>query len=93
MTTSPTESSPNRKPTHYRSLVPLGGAGVILLVLGFIIGLTWLAWLGLICILATAFLTKLWFFGDWAPTLLAAKEHDHENPWHLPPPPTLKDRL
>src|SRR6266852_4914305 len=86
-----TVNDPNSKPSPYRSLVPLGGAGVIMLVLGFIIpGWGWLAWVGFILILAAAFLTRLWFFGDWIPTMFQAKERDNKD--SLPPPPTVEGR-
>ena len=90
MATRRTVNDSNSKPSPYRSLVPLGGAGVIMIVLGFIIGSVLLVWLGFIFFLAAAFLTRLWFFGEWIPTLLAAKEREHEDSWHLPPPPTLE---
>jgi hypothetical protein len=90
MATHRTVNDQDSKPSKYRSLVPLGGAGVIMIVLGFIIGWVWLVWLGFILFLAAAFLTRLWFFGDWIPTLFAAKERDHEDSWNLPPPPTLE---
>jgi hypothetical protein len=79
------------KPSPYRLPVLLGAAGVILLVLGFIIGWTWLVLLGFALLLAAAFSVRLWFLWDWTPTLFAEKAHD-EDPWHILPPPTLEDR-
>ncbi len=61
-----------------------------MIVVGFIVGWVWLVWLGFILFLAAAFLTRLWFFGDWIPTLFSVKERDHEDSWNLPPPPTLE---
>jgi hypothetical protein len=76
----------NSKPSRYRYPLIVGGAGVISLILGFIIlGWLWLAWLGFILILAAAFLIRVSFFGDWIPTLFAAKERDHKDNLTLPP--------
>ena len=91
MATPPIESRPDRKPSPYRLPVLLGATGVILFVLGFIIGWGWLALVGFLLILGAAFSVRLWFFMDWTPTLVSAKEHD-EDPWHILPPPTLEDR-
>ena len=83
------EEQDNSKPSRYRLPLFVGVAGVILLVLGFIIpGWGWLAWLGLILFFAVAFTVRLWFVGDWIPALFAAKERDHED--SLPPPPTVE---
>ena len=91
MTNRQTMNNPNSKPSQYRLPLFVGGAGVIMLVLGFTIpGWGWLAWLGFILIFAVAFTVRLWFVGDWIPTLFAAKERDHEDSWNLPPPPTLE---
>ena len=84
-----TMNDPKRKPSQYRLPLFVGGAGVIMLVLGFTIpGWGWLAWLGFILLFAVAFTVRLWFVGDWIPTLFAAKERDNEN--DLPPPPTVE---
>ena len=89
MTNRQTMNDPNSKPSQYRLPLFVGAAGVIMLVLGFTIpGWGWLAWLGFILIFAVAFTVRLWFIGDWIPTLFAAKERDNEN--DLPPPPTVE---
>ena len=83
-----TVNNPDSKPSKYRYLVFLGVAGVVILVLGFIIpGWGWLAWLGFILIFAVAFTVRLWFTGDWIPALFAEKERDNKD--SLPPPPTI----
>jgi hypothetical protein len=82
----------NSQSLPYRYPVVVGAAGVILLVLGFIIpGWGWLAWLGFILIIVAAFLIRIRFVGDWIPTLLAGKERDNKN--DLPPPPTVERPL
>lgn len=91
MATLPTESSPTRKPSPYRLPVLLGAAGIILLVLGFIMGLTWLAMAGFLLFLSAAFSLRAWFFWDWRPSLYKTNEHD-EDPWHILPPPAREDR-
>lgn len=91
MATPPTESSPTSKPLPYRLPVLLGAAGVILLVLGFIFGWTWLALVGFLLFLGAAVSFRAVFFWDWRPTLDKAKEYD-EDPWHILPPPTQEDR-
>jgi hypothetical protein len=91
MATPPAESSPTSKPSPYRLPVLLGAAGVILLVLGLIIGWAWLALVGFLLILGAAYSVRVWFLSDWRPTLVKANEHD-EDPWHILPPPILKDR-
>lgn len=87
-----TVNDPNSKPSNNRDLAFVGVAGVILIVLGLVLGFIipgwgWLAWLGFILILAAAFTFRLWFIGNWIPTLFADKEHDNED--FLPPPPTI----
>ena len=84
-----TENDPDSKPSPYRGLVFLGVAGFIMLVLGFIIGWVWLVWLGFALIFAAAFTFRLWFIGNWIPTLFTEKERDQEDSWRLPPPPTV----
>ena len=83
----------NSQPSPFRLPFFLGGAGVLMLVLGvFVLGWVWLALLGFFLIFASAFSIKLSFVGDWIPALYDEKEHDHEDSWRLPPPPTLRDR-
>jgi hypothetical protein len=78
---------PNTQLSRYRLPLLIGVAGVILLVLGFIIpGWGWLAWLGLVLFLAAAFSVRVSFIGDWIPTLFARKERGNKN--DIPPPPT-----
>ena len=55
---------PNSKLPQYRVPFCLGGAGVIILVLGFIIpGWGWLLWLGLTFAFSAAFALFLWVYG------------------------------
>ena len=83
-------NDPGSKPSKNRDLAFVAVAGVILLVLGFIIpGWGWLAWLGFILLIAAAFTFRLGFIGAWTPTLFAEKERDNEDSWRLPPPPTM----
>ena len=78
----------NSQPSPYRLPFFLGGAGVLMLVLGvFVLGWPWLAWLGFFLTLAAAFSIKLSFFGDWIPALYAEKEQGKDS---LPPPPTMR---
>ena len=91
MATPPTESSPTRKLSPYLLSVLLGAAGVILLVLGFILGLTWLALVGFLLFISAAASLRTRFFLDWRPSLVKVNEHD-EDPWHILPPPTREDR-
>ena len=88
---TPPESSPTRKLSPYRLSVLLGAAAVLLLVLGFILGWTWLALLGFIFFISAAASLRTRFFLDWRPTLVKANEQD-EDPWHILPPPTREDR-
>jgi hypothetical protein len=87
-----TVNDPNTKPSQYRLPLFVGVAGIILLVLGFIIPVHgWnllLIVLGLILLFAAAFSIRLWFIGDWIPTLFAEKEPDNKD--DLPPPPTVE---
>ena len=62
MATPPPESRPHSKPSPYRLPVVLGAAGVILLVLGFLMGWGWLALVGFLLILGAAYSVRLWFF-------------------------------
>jgi hypothetical protein len=86
------ENALERKTSKYRFPLIVGVAGLILIVLGFIIPvLGWNAviiWLGFILLIAAAFSVRLWFIGDWIPTLLAEKERGKED--DIPPPPTLE---
>jgi hypothetical protein len=76
----------NRKPSRYFFPLIIGGAGVISLVVGlFILGWVWLALLGFILIIAAAFSIRISIIGGWVPTLLTAKEGDHEDSLTLPP--------
>mgnify|MGYP002404275163 CR=1 FL=1 len=85
-----TENDPNSKPSQYRVLVFLGVAGVIMLVLGFIIpGWGWLALLGFLVIWAAALTFRVGFIGAWIPTLFAETEKERDNKDFLPPPPTI----
>ena len=86
------ENEPKSKTSKNRLTLYVGVAGVILLVVGFIIPVQgWnllLIWLGLILLFAVAFSIRLWFIGDWIPTLLAENERGKKD--YLPPPPTLE---
>ena len=90
MTNQRTENDLERTPSKYRFPLLLGVAGLILIVVGFIIPVQgWnllLIWLGFILLLAVAFSIRLWFIGDWIPTLLAENERGKE--YDIPPPPT-----
>jgi len=90
-----TVNDPNNKPSQYRLPFFVGVAGVILLALGFIIPVQgWnvlLIALGSILLFAAAFSIRLWFIGDWIPTLFAEKERDNKD--DLPPPPTADWRF
>lgn len=78
----------NSQPASYRLPFFLGGAGVVMLVLGvFILGWVWLAWLGFFLTFAAAFSIKLSFIGDWIPSLYTEKERGKDG---LPPPPTME---
>jgi len=85
-----TVNDPDTKPSPYRLPILVGLAGVILLALGFIIPIQgWnvlLIVLGLMLLFAAAFIIRLWFIGDWIPTLFAEKGRDSKD--DLPPPPT-----
>ncbi len=85
-----TVNDQNRKPSPYRLPLVIGAAGVLLLVLGFLIPVpgwnVFLILLGFILILAAAFSIRLSFMGDWIPTLFA--ENERGNKGDLPPPPT-----
>jgi hypothetical protein len=87
-----TVNDQNSKLSKYRLPLFLGVAGVLSLVLGFIIPVQgWnvlLIFLGLILFLAAAFSIRLWFIGDWIPTLFAEKERGNKD--DLPPPPTVE---
>ena len=87
MATPPTE----RKSSPYRLSVLLGAVAVILLMLGFILGWTWLALVGFLLFVSAAASLRTRFFMDWRPTLVKANEHD-EDPWHILPPPTREDQ-
>lgn len=86
------ENELKSKPSKYRLPLFVGVAGIILLVLGFIIPVQgWnllFIWLGIILLFAAAFSVRLWFIGDWIPTLLAGKERGKDD--DLPPPPTVE---
>jgi hypothetical protein len=86
------ENELERKTSKYRFPLIVGVAGLILIVLGFIIPVlgwnTLIIWLGFILLIAAAFSVRLWFIGDWIPTLLAEKERGKED--DIPPPPTLE---
>jgi fatty acid desaturase len=59
----------NRKPWRYLYAVLVGGAGVIMFVLGFNIpGWQWLTWLGFAFILATIYFVRSWFIGPILPS-------------------------
>jgi len=82
----------NSQPSPYRLPLFLGGAGVLMWVLAvFVLGWVWLALLGFLLFLSAAMSLRAWFFWDWRPTLVKAKEHD-EDPWHILPPPPREDR-
>ncbi len=87
-----TVNDQNSKPSQYRLPLIVGVAGVLSLVLGFIIPVQgWnvlLILLGFILLLAVAFSIRLWFIGDWIPTLFAEKERGNKD--DLPPPPTVE---
>ncbi len=84
------ENEPKSKTSKNRLSLYVGVAGVILLVLGIVIPFQeWkllLIWLGFILLFALAFSFRLWFIGDWIPTLLADNERGNKD--DIPPPPT-----
>ncbi len=85
-----TVNDQSSQPSQYRLPLFVGVAGVILLVLGFIIPVQgWnvlLIVLGLVLLIAVAFSIRLWFIEDWIPALFAEKEGGKDD---LPPPPTM----
>lgn len=89
-----TVNDQNRKPSPYRLPLLLAVAGVLLLVLGFLLPVHgWnmlLIALGLILLLAVYLSMQLWFKGAGIAGLFAEKERDTEdNSPHLPLPPPL----
>jgi hypothetical protein len=92
MTNLRTENDLERKASKYRLPLFAAVAGSILVIVGFILPVQgWnalLIWLGFILLLAVAFSIRLWFIGDWIPTLLAEKERGKDG--DIPPPPTLE---
>jgi hypothetical protein len=92
MTNLRSENDLDRTPSKYRLPLVVGMAGLILLVVGFLLPVQgWnalLMVLGFILLFAAAFSIRLWFIGDWIPTLLAEKERGKED--DIPPPPTVE---
>ncbi len=86
------ENELKSKPSKYRLPLIIGVAGLIFIVLGFIIPVlgwnTLLIWLGIILLLGASFSARVWFIGDWIPTLLAENERGKGN--DIPPPPTVE---
>jgi hypothetical protein len=86
------ENELERKTSKYRFPLIVAAAGLIFIVLGFIIPVlgwnTLLIWLGIILLLGASFSAKIWFIGDWIPTLFAENERGKGN--DIPPPPTLE---
>lgn len=85
------DNNENRKPSSYRLPLVIAAAGVLLIVLGFIIPVGgWnvlLVLLGIILFIAAAFSIRLWFIGDWIPSLFAEKKRGNKD--DIPPPPTI----
>ena len=77
------------KLSRYRLPLLVGVAGVLLLVLGFVIpGWWWLALLGLLLCLGAGLSQRSWWTGDWIPgwwsvekdqRLWEEKDRDHED--------------
>jgi hypothetical protein len=87
-----TENDFERTSSKYRLPLSVGVVGLIFIILGFIIPVlgwnTLLIWLGIILLLGASFSAKIWFMGDWIPTLFAENESGKGN--DIPPPPTLE---
>ena len=93
MANSRPENVYNSQPSPYRLPLSVGAVGAILLMLGLlgflfpVQGWNWLPIvLGFALLFAVAFSIRLWFIGDWIPTLFADKEQGKGG--DLPPPPT-----